>query len=278
MLAAAVLGWFVLFPGNRARIVKPSRPPAQSRVVRPLVVVDPGHGGIDPGSVAGGVDEARVNLAVSRAIAKTLVRSGYRVLLTRSDGSCRPAVVGLPWARRARAASCRTNLRDRVLLAIHHHASVFLSIHADLYGDSSVRGPRTYYIEGSAVQQALAQEIQRELTPFRKAPIAPVPCQHFSLIALKQMPAVTIETGYLSNPGERQRLQDPIHQTALAAAITRGVGAFAKTHPLLPPPSIDAREIEREWQAKRGRLYRRYQAPGVGHIPAQTGEHDLGCV
>ena len=264
--ALAMIGWFV-FHGVRPESARQVPRPAAR--VRPLVVVDPGHGGIDPGSRAGGMTEARVNLAVSRALARVLTRMGYQVLLTRSDHGCRPGLVVVPWTRRARAAGCRINLRDRVFLAIHRHASAFLSIHSDLYGDPSVWGPRTYYVEESQVQAALAADIQHELDRFRKRPVAPITCRHFTLLALRTMPAVTIEVGYLSNPAERRRLEDPNHQMALAEAIARGFGHFAQTHALLPPPTVDPREIDREWQSKRGRLYRPYEAPGIGRVPAQ---------
>lgn len=271
----AMLGWFAFHGGQhgpRPRVTVPKE------TVRPLVVVDPGHGGIDSGSRAGGVSEAAVNLDVARALARSLTGAGDRVLLTRSDHGCRPALVAMPWARRARASSCRINLRDRVLLAVHHHASAFLSVHTDLYGDASVRGPRTYYIADSPIQEALAADIQRELDAFRRRPMPPLPCEHFALAALRPMPAATVEVGFLSNPTERRDLQDPTYVRRLADAITRGVQHFATSHPLLPPPNVDASEIEREWQSKRGRLYRPYRDPGVGHVPAQSGMHVPGCV
>lgn len=263
MLAAiALAGWMAARTGapGRAKGAAPqARPPA------PLVVVDPGHGGIDPGSRAGAVTEAQVNLEVSLALAKALTRSGYRVLLTRSDGGCRPAVVHAA-QRAARAATCRINLRDRVLLAVKRHASVFLSIHADMYGDRSVRGPRTYYLEDAPLQKTLAADMQRELDAFRRRPLPPIPCKHFVLVALRNMPAVTIEVGYLSNPDERRLLLTPTHQAALAGAIVAGLNRFAATHPLLPPPVIDAQSVERAWQARRGRLYRPYRHMGIGRV------------
>jgi len=263
MLAAiALAGWVAARTGAPAR-TKGALPAAGPAA--PLVVVDPGHGGIDPGSRVAGVAEAHVDLEVSLALAKALTRSGYRVLVTRSDGGCRPAVVRAA-RRAARAATCRINLRDRVLLAVHRHASVFLSVHADVYGDPSVRGPRTYYLEGAPLQQALAADIQTQLDAFRRRPLPPIPCRHFVLVALRDMPAVTIEVGYLSNPEERRLLLMPAHQAALADAVVAGVQRFASAHPLLPPPAIDVHSVERAWQARRGKLYRPYRHVGIGRV------------
>jgi N-acetylmuramoyl-L-alanine amidase len=246
---------------------------------RPLVVVDPGHGGIDPGSSAGGVTEADVNLEVSLLLARALRQAGYRVLLTRHHG-CTPAWVAASpevpraWVVRARprpgrplaATACRINLRDRVLLAIHYRASAFLSIHTDRYPDRSVQGPRTYYDPDHPAQKQLAEAIQRELDAFRRRPLEPKAQRHFVLVALGSMPAVTVELGYLSNPQERKLLTQRGYQEALAQAVARGFATYARTHPLWPPPRLDAAEVERMWQDRRGRLYHPYRPPRISSV------------
>jgi N-acetylmuramoyl-L-alanine amidase len=217
------------------------------------VIVDPGHGGKDSGAVHGGVREDAVNLAVAYALARDLRKAGYRVALTR-DGDCRPL-----WVRRVRPdairvgrplSSCRQNLRDRVLEAAAKGESVFLSLHCDHYADTSVRGPRTYYGRGSALQRALAERIQDQLDAFRGRPFTPVESDHFVLVSQPNVPAVTIEVGFLTNPGERALLGTVAYREELARAIVRGLDAFRRDHALTPPPRVDRTLVAERWRKR----------------------------
>lgn len=227
------------------------------RLPAPLVVIDPGHGGKDSGAVHGGAREDEINLRVAYALAAMLRQDGYRVVLTRGLG-CRPVWIRAAGPRPVRAATatlnafsaCRANLRDRVLDASRRGGSVFLSLHCDHYDDPSVAGPRTYYGRGSDLQKALAADIQRNLDTMRTRPFTPAAADHFVLVAQPAVPAVTIELGFLTNPRERALLETQAHRQALARAIARGLAAFARTHPLLPPPPVDRVLVETRWQRR----------------------------
>lgn len=224
----------------------------------PLVVLDPGHGGKDSGAVHGGAREDQINLRMAYSLATVLRQHGYRVVLTRGLG-CQPVWIrGTVGPRPTQVASatgtpfaaCRANLRDRVLDASRRGESAFLSLHCDHYDDPSVRGPRTYYGRGSDLQKALAVDIQASLDAFRTRPFAPVAADHFVLVAQPAVPAVTIELGFLTNPRERALLETEAYRRELAQAIARGLGAFARTHPLLPPPPVDRTLVDTRWQRR----------------------------
>jgi N-acetylmuramoyl-L-alanine amidase len=242
-----------------------------------LVVVDPGHGGKDEGASHGGVQEERVNLETARVLASVLRHHGYRVLLTRERG-CEAALYAAAGAARSRAAAagavaaptaaaatgealwgrrCRVNLRDRVLRAAFHHASAFISLHCDHYADPSVRGPRTYYGRGSEVQRALAESIQDELDALRERPFRPAASDHFVLLAQPDVPAVTVELGFLTNPRERRLLTTAAYRRTLAEAVARGFERFARSHALLPAPTVDVASVESRWRAAHARAVRR---------------------
>ena len=230
-----------------------------SNVLRPapVVVIDPGHGGKDSGARHGGVREDEVKLKMALTLAAVLRRHGYRVVLTRGVG-CRPVWVRGPIDMGVRYVgtsglpfhSCRQNLRDRVLDAARRRESLFLSLHCDHYSDPSVRGPRTYYGRGSDIQKALAGSIQHSLDAFRSRPFTPMAADHFVLVAQPNVPAVTVELGFLTNPRERALLETEAYRRDMAEAIARGVAAFARTHPLLPPPQVDRTAVERRWDMR----------------------------
>ncbi|MCK0128263.1 N-acetylmuramoyl-L-alanine amidase [Erythrobacter sp. F6033] len=112
---------------------------------RPLVVIDAGHGGRDPGSVSGGVNEKDVVLAVSLALRDALLESGsVRVAMTRDDDSIVP-------------------LADRPEIARQLEADLFISIHADSAGEASdVSGASIYTLSNEASSEAAARFAARE--------------------------------------------------------------------------------------------------------------------
>lgn len=191
-------------------------------VISPLVVVDPGHGGKDPGASAGGMTEDPINLDVGRRLAYLLRRAGYRVLLTRLNG-CNPYVLA------GGSSGCRINVKARVAMTLAHRANLFVSLHCDRFSSASVRGPRTYYFPGSSQGLKFARAIQQELDPFREKPLAPIPADYYVLRKLPDLPAVVVEVGFLSSPAERRDLAQPAYRIRMAKAIERGMSAYVST-------------------------------------------------
>jgi N-acetylmuramoyl-L-alanine amidase len=218
-------------------------------VLDTVVVVDPGHGGTDSGAIHRGLSEADVNLAVARDLSAILLKDGYRVLITR-DENCRPEMVASdkpPAGPPGPAGQCKINLRDRILFALDYRPSVFLSLHTDWWPDPNVRGPHVYYGEGSEVQRALATDIQQELDSLRLRPVEPGPAKHFVLMAQPNMPAVTIEMGFITNPHDHSALRTKEYQQAIAHAVARGLEQYAAGHPLSPAPPVDRAYVDRLW-------------------------------
>ncbi|MBU3078308.1 N-acetylmuramoyl-L-alanine amidase [Sphingomonas sp. XMGL2] len=228
----------------------PVSEPARGRG-RPLVVIDPGHGGHDPGTLAAGgsVAEKRVVLATALAIRDALVRSGrVRVALTRADDRFLP-------------------LTERVAIARRLKADLFLSIHADSAPNRAARGASVYTLsdvasdreaarlasrENSAdrfggldlraqapdVRSILADLAQRE-TMNESAAFARLLRQqtdpvvrfrtvahrfaNFSVLRSGGIPAVLYETGYLSNAADAAFLQSAAGRRAIAEGARRAV-------------------------------------------------------
>jgi N-acetylmuramoyl-L-alanine amidase len=172
----------------------------------PVVVIDPGHGGDDPGAIgAGGLREADVTLAIGRLTRDALQRQGVHVILTRTDDSS-------------------VALEDRPDFAQRAGATVFVSIHANASGNRNAQGTTTYFY--SPQSQALAAAIQQEVVAALGEPDRGVQTARFYVIVNATMPAVLIEIAFISNAKEEAMLRDPAVQQRIAAAIARGIEAY----------------------------------------------------
>lgn len=199
------------------------------------VVLDPGHGGVDPGAVGiGGVPEKVVNLAVAHRIARRLQGAGVRVILTRA-GDKDPGRQG--------RSSKRAGLWRRVHIAERAHADAFLSIHCDQVANPAVRGAALYYAPEDAVGLGLADVLTGHLRRATRVRGQPKPLRQFILRRLP-MAAATIELGFVSNPVEARELTSPAFQERLAHAIADGLLAYlhgARLRPVARPhPPLQA--------------------------------------
>ncbi|MEO8555526.1 MAG: N-acetylmuramoyl-L-alanine amidase [Actinomycetota bacterium] len=170
------------------------------------VMLDPGHGGADTGTVAHGLTESEVMLDLARRVEGRLSAIGVNVLFTRS------ATTGLDELSRAGMAN-------------KSGADIMLSLHCDSTDQSRASGVATFFYgqerfgAWSSVGEHLADLIQREvvartgLTDCRTHPRAWV------LLQRTLMPTVRIETGYLSHEQDAARLADPVFRDTLAEAI-----------------------------------------------------------
>ncbi|MCL6612714.1 MAG: N-acetylmuramoyl-L-alanine amidase [Peptococcaceae bacterium] len=181
-----------------------------------LIVIDPGHGGIDTGARSpGGTLEKDITLEVSKRLAAMLGQGGAAVILTRETDT---------WLADSDAThKKRSDLINRVDIANRNNADVFISIHANSFMFSrSQRGAQTFSQPGSEEGEVLSQYIQNELIRVlgntrRK------PGQIDYFIRRSKVPAVIVEIGFLSNPGEERLLLDSAYQSKIAFAIYCGL-------------------------------------------------------
>ena len=225
--------------------------PPQRRA--PTVVVDPGHGGVDPGTISpDGVHEKAIVLATAREFARMLAtRHGYRVLMTRSTDEFVP-------------------LRERVARARAWKADLFLSIHADALPDTQMRGLSVFTLSARASDReaaALASSQNRadlvggvklsqqprevgnillDLTRRQTSNLSialarnvvdqlgrdvvllerPQRSADFAVLTAPDIPSALVELGCLSNSSEERLLQQRIYQQKLARGLARAVEAF----------------------------------------------------
>ncbi len=224
------------------------------------IVLDPGHGGKDPGAIGPkGLEEKVVVLDVGKRLASYLEGAlpGNRILLTRSDDRFLP-------------------LEERTALANTFGADIFISIHANASRRRAARGVETYLLSGSSnrralevaarengttveklsdlqiilhdlllrykveestglaatIQSALISRLKARYSNVRDLGVKKAP---FYVLLGAQMPSVLVETSFISNPVEERRLKSSTYRSAVARAIAHGAKQFVSS------PSLAAR-------------------------------------
>ena len=254
-LAAATLSTNVQVAGSTTQPTEPggSNLPTQTR---PLVVIDPGHGGVDTGATApSGVHEKDIVLAFALKLQELLVASGrFDVALTReADGFLQ--------------------LADRVELARANKADLFVSIHADSFQQPEVRGASVYILDENAtdaldkvladqenkadivagltppqtpakavdilidlMQREMrrqsylaAQAVVHQLEPSVELRKFPVRQANFFVLQAPDVPSILVELGFLSNADDIANLERGEWQRRTAEALARGIATYFDT-------------------------------------------------
>ena len=233
-----------------------SPPPKRKPTEKPLVIIDPGHGGVDPGAIgANGVYEKHVALALGKELKKQLEASGqYRVKMTREDDRF-------------------IKLHNRVKFARRHYGDLFISIHADSLRRSSVRGASVYTLSEKASDAQTAKLAAREnkadliagidldvededvanilmdlamrdtmnqskffantlVDTFGNQGVRTLERPHrfagFAVLKAPDIPSVLVEAGFMSNRKEADLLNTSGHRRKIAAALKQGVDKYFK--------------------------------------------------
>ncbi|MEX0271220.1 N-acetylmuramoyl-L-alanine amidase [Leptolyngbyaceae cyanobacterium UHCC 1019] len=169
------------------------------------VVIDPGHGGGDPGAVGiGGLQEKEVVLSVSQQVVALLKQKGVNAVMTRSRDQ-------------------EIELAPRVQFAEQANADVFVSIHANAFTASrpDVSGIETFYYAGEG--QSLARSIQTNLVQALGARDRGVKQANFYVLRNTPMPSALVEVGFVTGAEDAARLANPSDRTRIAQAIARGI-------------------------------------------------------
>lgn len=224
---------------------------------KPLVMLDPGHGGKDPGAIGiSGTYEKHIAEAAASELSRQLLASGrYRVAMTRSEDRFIP-------------------LEGRVEMAQRHQAHLFISMHADALHDRDVRGASVYTLSGGAsdaqtaslartensadrfagptfhgmspdVQQILASLVSEEtrrgsahmaasvVNSFRnRIGLLTHPARHAAFVVLKssEIPSVLVEMGFMSNRLDEAALRQAVHRTQVASAMKTAIDRYFATN------------------------------------------------
>lgn len=177
------------------------------------IVIDPGHGGRDPGAIGpDGLREKDIALAISKRLVAHLTPEIQAVLTRASDKHL--------------GASKKADLAARARLANQAQANCFISIHCNSAGNSVATGIETFALGPGGQGEKLARFIQAELIRETELADRGVKFANFKVLRDTAMPAVLAELGFVSNPAEEKLLRNPIWQDKAAQAIAKGVRAY----------------------------------------------------
>jgi N-acetylmuramoyl-L-alanine amidase len=192
-----------------------------------LIVIDPGHGGGDPGTQHNGLVEKQLTLDIAQRLKAILVAQGWTVRMTRetdidplsSDILAKMRADGKP------KADDRAYLQTRCDVANNAGARMFISIHINSAPSESARGTTVYWYKPQ--DAALAQAIEHSLIPLAGTQDDGTRHENFYVVRHSTMPAVLIETAFATNPGDVALLRQPSFLQNVAQGIANGVKAYA---------------------------------------------------
>ena len=212
------------------------------------IMIDPGHGGKDPGAICGGLKEKDINLRLAKILGKMLKRRGFRVLYTRTKD------VFIP-------------LEERTIMANTRGADLFISLHVNAHRNRRVHGVEVYFLNLASSKDAVRVAARENAVSSKKISDLQViltdlmlnsKIKESSVLASKvlrgilkdtkryhpvsngvreapfyvlmgaRMPAILIEIGYITNPRERKRLRSYSYLKHIAEGIVDGIVAYRR--------------------------------------------------
>ncbi|MDP2872346.1 MAG: N-acetylmuramoyl-L-alanine amidase family protein [Bacillota bacterium] len=180
----------------------------RSPVVGRKIAIDPGHGGVDPGAISvTKVYEREVNLAIANVLKQRLERAGAQVLMTRED------------------ATTSINAYGRAAAANEWGADVLVSVHCNSHTSRATSGTEVWHYGNSAESLRLAGLMIQQLRGLGLVDRG-VKKDNYAILRETSMPAVLVETGFLSNPTEEKLLLNPVFQAKAAELMCQALLAF----------------------------------------------------
>lgn len=170
-----------------------------------VIVLDAGHGGKDEGTAKGEIKEKDITLSITLKLKAELEKKGMTVILSRSDDTY-------------------LSLEERAGIANDVGADLMVSIHVDWFeDDDSIHGMTCHYMEGSSDGKECALLMAESLRSLGTESVRGTMASDFSVLRNTSMPALLVETGYLSNKNDRANLTDDEYQQRLAEAMADGI-------------------------------------------------------
>ncbi len=174
-----------------------------------IIVIDPGHGGKDPGTISDTIYEKDINLAIAKALEIELSTAGASVILTR-DGDYDLAKPNARWRK-------KSDFDNRINLINNSNADLYLSIHLNYLTSSAYYGPQVFYQEEDLDLATIIQNTLNESLNTDRV-VKEIPKKTYMYDKLT-IPGVLIECGFLSNPEEKRKLITEEYQQKIASLI-----------------------------------------------------------
>ncbi len=189
-----------------------------------IVVIDPGHGGADPGKVGtNGAKEKDVNLSIGKSLKEVLEDKGFEVVMTRTED----VVLGSS-SKFSKIGDL--NKRCEIVNSAYekNNNCIMISLHQNSFVQESVHGAQTFYFQRSEKSKVLGESVQEELNKSintekeKKAK----PNDSYYILINSQCPGIIVECGFLSNYEEAGKLIDKKYQKELAEILCKGISNY----------------------------------------------------
>ncbi|MDD3222480.1 MAG: N-acetylmuramoyl-L-alanine amidase [Clostridia bacterium] len=224
MVLMGLLGLSVLFYSRTYSRVADAVMAGTGGPVKKTVVIDPGHGGNDPGGIGvSGVLEKDVNLSVALFLKANLEQQGYEVVLTRDRDK------GL--YSESAVNKKKEDLAERIRIIAEAKPDFVICIHQNIFTDSKYSGAQVFYYKDSEEGARLASCIQNQLIAGVDPSNTRVPKSNMNYYMLKKSPSpiVIVECGFLTNAEEEAKLGTVEYQRKLAWNIYLGIMQYRNT-------------------------------------------------
>ncbi|HVA27415.1 MAG TPA: N-acetylmuramoyl-L-alanine amidase, partial [Candidatus Baltobacteraceae bacterium] len=207
-----------------------------------LIVIDPGHGGGDRGASRNGLAEADLTLDMANRLRTILIARGWQVQMTRSDDH---DVAATPTSsaeaeKMGYTTSAANDLQARDDIANQAGARLFISIHVNAYINSGPDGTTTYYSKPSDVP--LARVVDRTLAQSLGTKDDGTVKSRLYVTLHADMPAVLVETAFLSNPDDFAKLNSPDWRQKVAQALADGIDKYTQQYPVSTAATSDGNQ------------------------------------
>ncbi len=193
------------------------------------VIIDPGHGGKDPGAIGKISQEKNITLAIGKELEKELKKRGFKVFMTRTGDTT-------------------LTLEQRAAFCAQKRGQIFISIHADAAASKTASGIGTFSLtpagapsyNTSKIEKGsckghlwsnnslyLSYAVQRQMAlGAPKTQNRGLKRARFSVLRNTACPSILVETGFISNVAEERKLNDPAYRKKLAESIAAGVSIY----------------------------------------------------
>lgn len=184
-----------------------------------VIVIDPGHGGLDSGASRGDLVEKEITLQISKKLERMLSQAGAMVIMLRENES---DLSGDEFTGAIREHK-QADMRKRVQMANQSGADLFVSIHTNAVPSPAWFGAQTFYKPGSPESKAVGKAVQQELKRILGNTNRNSSAGNYYILKNVEMPAVLVEVGFISNPEEGRLLANDAYQNRIAYAIMAGI-------------------------------------------------------
>lgn len=194
-----------------------------------VVMLDPGHGGEDPGAVSdySGLREKEVNLSIALKVKEMLEKDNYKVIMTRTEDKLEYENTTSETQMRKQDLARRKKMMDE------GGANIVVSIHLNKFPQTKYYGAQVFFPHNSPESQKLANYLQNSIKEIadpsnKRAALVKGKPNELPIIILRDIKTTTavVECGFLSNPEEEKKLMTREYQDKLSEAITGGIKSY----------------------------------------------------